>query len=143
MPLPVSESDFQNFIHEFESGTLAKNRWHHAEHVAVAFWYASRFDEQTAVEKSRLGIQNLNSRHGVAQTPTGGYHDTWTIFFATLIHRFVARDLDRSLPLIEKLNRTVRHFADFREITRQYYSPERIDSWAARASWVEPDLRAL
>jgi hypothetical protein len=143
MAVPNNETEYQKFICDFETGTLSKDEWHHPEHVAVAFWYLINFDEKTAVDKIRAGIQNLNSKYGVQQTPTGGYHETWTIFFAKMLRLHIEQKLDRKCDLIQQMNGAIQYLKDFREVTRQYYSRELIMSWEARTSWKEPDLKPL
>jgi hypothetical protein len=101
MTLPNSEGEYQICIRAFETGALPKEDWHHAEHLAMAFWYLTHLDEKEAISKIRVGIQNLNSKHGVEQTPTGGYHETWTIFFAKMLNRHINTELDHKLPLIQ------------------------------------------
>jgi hypothetical protein len=140
---PRSEAEYAALIARFESQSIPRDEWRHADHVIVAFWYVSRLDEDEAVEKIRTGIQRLNAANGVPQTPTGGYHETWTVFFAKLLRRFVDHDLDRSLPPIAQMEAAIAHLADFRGITRRHYSAERIDSWEARTTWLEPDLLPL
>ncbi len=143
MALPKSDQEFQDFIHAFENGTLPKEEWHHAEHVAVAFWYLTHCDPETAIFKIRSGIQNLNLKHGVEQTPTGGYHETWTIFFTKILRNFIRRDVDLDLPLIEQLSQAIEFLKDFKGITGEYYSKNLIMSWEARTSWVEPDIKRI
>lgn len=143
MGLPKNEIEYQRFIHAFETGTLPKEEWHHPEHVAMAFWYLTHFDEETAITKIRTGIQNLNSKHQVQQTPNGGYHETWTIFFAKMLRRYIDQELDRKLSLIQQMECATRYLTDFREMTRRYYSRDLILSWEARISWQEPDIRPM
>ena len=143
MALPKTESEFQLFISDFEAGTLPKSEWHHAEHVAVAFWYLSHLDEENAINRIRSGIQNLNSKHGVSQTLTGGYHETWTIFFSKMLNLYITQDSIKKLPFIERMNSAIQYLTDFRNVTRQYYSRDLIMSWEARTAWRAPDLKAV
>jgi hypothetical protein len=143
MGLPRSETEFRLFIDQFESGALPKTEWHHPEHVAVAFWYLNHLNEEEAVKKIRQGIQNLNLKHGVSQTPDGGYHETWTIFFIKMLKRHMEKNQTKSTSIIELMHPAIHFLKDFREITRQYYSRELIMSWEARVSWKEPDLKLL
>jgi hypothetical protein len=143
MALPKTETELQHFIADFESGTLPKHEWHHAKHVAVAFWYLSHLDEKSAIDKIRSVIKNLNSKHGVLQTPTGGYHETWTIFFSILLNRYNKQDSIKKLSPIEQMNSAIQYLTDFREVTRQYFSRDLIMSWEARTAWREPNLMPL
>lgn len=143
MSIPKNEVELQLFIQQFESGDLAKNQWHHPQHVIVAFWYLSHFDEETAISKICYGIQNLNSKHQVTQTPSGGYHETWTIFFAKVLKRLMNENFRQTLSVMDQMNLAISFLNDFKGITLEYYSKELIMSWKARTSWVEPDLKSL
>jgi hypothetical protein len=143
MALPATEIEFEKFIAKFEAGDFSKEEWRHPQHVAMAFWYLNCFDEVTAIKKICQGIKNLNLNHGVPQTPTGGYHETWSIFFAKILKLFVDEKLDRTLPTIEQMNLSIAFLSDFREISKRYYSRELIMSWEARTQWREPDLCRL
>jgi hypothetical protein len=141
--LPRDEAGYRAFIATFEAAAIPRGEWNHPEHVAVAVWYLGREEEQAAIARIRAGIQKLNAARGIAQTPTGGYHESWTVFFALLIARFLARPEIRALAELERLARAVEYLRDFRAITREHYSPERINSWEARTSWLPPDLKPL
>jgi hypothetical protein len=143
MALPSNEIEYQSFIHAFETGTLSKEEWRHPEHVAMAFWYLTHFDEETATTKICAGIQNLNLKHRVQQTPNEGYHETWTIFFAKMLRRYIDQELDRKLSTIQQMECAIQYLKNFREMTRLYYSRDLIMSWEARISWREPDLRPI
>jgi hypothetical protein len=143
MALPKSEGEFQLFVERFESGSIPKTEWHHAEHVAVAFWYLAHLDEEAAIAKIRQGIKNLNSKHGVPQTLDGGYHETWTVFFAKILRRHIDKESGQHYSLIERMHSSIGFLKNFREVTRQYYSRELITSWEARTSWKDPDLKSL
>lgn len=141
MALPTTETEYRNFIDHFESGTLPKEDWHHAEHVAVAFWYLHRFDTDEAIAKIRMGIQRLNENHGVPQTETSGYHETWTVFFSMMLSDHMRKRLSSGEPLIAQMHDAIDWLRDFRAVTREYYSKERIMSWEARTRWLPPDLK--
>jgi hypothetical protein len=61
------------------------------------------------------GIRRVNVAHGVATTPTGGYHETITRFYMRVICGYVAKEEGRDLLM----------------------------SADARFGWVEPDLRPV
>lgn len=137
----TSEAELSALVRRFESGELPREEWHHAEHVAVAVYYLATLEPAQAEERIRQGIQALNARHGVAQTATSGYHETWTIFLARKLAQFLRAQPRRPLP--ELVSLAVDWLADFRGITRRHYSRELIMSWEARTSWREPDLEPL
>jgi hypothetical protein len=141
MALPKTELEFEEFIAAFESGRLIKQDWHHAEHVAVATWYLLLLPEDEAIQAIAKGIQNLNRHHGVEQTPTSGYHETWTIFFSKILGRYLAQLGHASKT--DKMNQAINYLRDFKSITFEYYSRDLIMSSDARIKWHEPDLKTL
>ena len=71
----------------------------------------------------------------------GGYHETITRFYMWAVRReLLAEPLDKSLA--ELANDLAVALAD-RSLPLVYWSRERLMSAAARAGWVEPDLRSL
>ena len=48
-----SWEEIVRLVSEFEAGTLPHARWKHREHLTVAFWYVSRFDEAEATDRIR------------------------------------------------------------------------------------------
>ena len=143
MTLPKTEFEYHQFIERFESGTLLKGEWHHAEHVAMAFWYLHRLETEAAINKIRMGIQRLNKKHGVVQTETSGYHETWTVFFSKMLSVYMKKRSNSEHALISQLHDAIEWLKDFRTLTREYYSKERIMSWEARTQWLPPDLKSL
>lgn len=89
-------------------------------------------DSELALERMRAGIQALNAANGIPQTETGGYHETLTRFWLTLVRKHWAGEWapfwavlgDKKLPL-------------------RHYSRERLMSREARSGWLEPDLQPL
>jgi hypothetical protein len=89
----------------------------------------------------REGILRFNAAQRIEQTLTGGYHESLTRFYISLVQRFVER-CDRSLSWSELADQVVAECGD-RDLPYRYYSRARLDSWEARTQWLEPDLRAL
>jgi hypothetical protein len=131
----------RDIIAAFESLELPRADWTHRAHLTVAAWYVMWYGPDTALERVRDGIRRYNAANGVAQTPTGGYHETLTRFYVRLVARAVAR-AGLHGPLVQVVNRVVDACED-RELPFAYYSRERLQSWTARTSWIEPDLAAL
>lgn len=133
-------------IDAFRRAVLPQDRWHHPEHVRVAWLTLADSDSlEQAMDRLRDGIRRLNRSHGVEREdgspvePGSGYHETLTRAFLTLIHArrrdgapapdssaFWASNPDLAKPLL------LRH-----------YSRERLLSAEARARFVEPDLEPL
>ena len=120
-----------DLIRQFEEATLPHDRWHHAEHLAVALHYQVHRPAE-AEELMVQGIQKLNAAHGVAQTPTGGYHHTLTIVWVRLLRARIRQGLSSEQLLAQQGEQIL-----------DYYSQARIMSWEARSTWVEPDLQPL
>ncbi|MEZ0335809.1 MAG: hypothetical protein ACAI18_17595 [Gemmatimonadales bacterium] len=125
----------------FESRTLPKVDWTHAAHLTMGFWYAVHLPADVALDKVRSGILRLNESHGVVSTPTSGYHETITRAYMRLIGAYLAEDSEggewhhRANRILERLGT--------RDLLFTYYTRDRLMSPAARAAWMEPDLRAL
>ena len=128
-------------IESFEDRTLARSDWDHAAHLTVAVWYLLNYEEPAAVARTIEGIRAYNASHGIRQTATSGYHETLTLFWLAVAQRYL-RDSAADRPALALVNGFVRAFGD-RQLHLEYYSRERIASWQARQTWVEPDLRPL
>lgn len=101
----------------FDSGTL--RAFPHELHVRLTQAKLARMPEADALASIRRGIRAMAG-------DSGKYHDTRTAAWVTLIAA--------GLPL-EQLHR--------RDLLNDYYSPELLNSQAARDSFVEPDLKPL
>ena len=136
-----STDELSALVNGFDACTLTRAEWTHAAHVSVAVWYVLWYGREEATDRLRAGIQRLNAAHGVPMTPTGGYHETLTCFYVWL----VATEL-HSGPIdatLAEITNAVVEACDDRTIPLRYYSRDRLMSWEARTTWVEPDLRAL
>ena len=72
----------------FAALTLSKPEWTHAAHLAIGLWHATRYGRDDALARLRSGIRRLNESHGVANTTTGGYHETVTRAYVELLAAF-------------------------------------------------------
>jgi hypothetical protein len=133
--------ELRALVDAFEACTVSHAAWTHAAHVSVATWYVLWYGRATATDRMRTGIQRLNHVHRVPMTPTRGYHETLTRFYVWLVaNELRARTIDAS---IAEITNAVVEACDDRTIPLKYYSRDRLMSWEARTTWVEPDLRAL
>jgi len=133
-----STDELRALVDAFEACTLTHAEWTHAAHVSVATWYVLFYGKHDATDRMRFGIQKLNATHGVPTTPTRGYHETLTRFYVWLVARELrAKPIDASLA---EITNAVVDACDDRSIPLAYYSRERLMSWEARTTWVEPDL---
>lgn len=55
----ISEEEILAVVRSFESATISRDAWRHAEHLTVAMHYLLHHDIDTATDKMRSGIFNL------------------------------------------------------------------------------------
>ena len=135
--------EVERLVARFEDGTLPKADWTHRAHLAVALWYASHLPFEEALLAVREGIQRVNAAHGVATTPTGGYHETITRFYLRVICDYVAREEGGSeTDWATRVNRLLSRYGA-RDLPLRHYTRDLLLSAEARFGWVEPDLRPI
>ena len=133
------EESLARFLESFENGTFPGSQFKHPEHLAIAACYLYERSLSDATERARAGIRAFNELQGGQNTVDAGYHETLTVFWLVLIDSV----LDRNLPRIAAARQIVERFASQRDIHRQYYSYNVVNSRAARGAWVKPDLQRL
>jgi hypothetical protein len=125
----------------FVARTLPKKDWTHHAHLRVGLWHLLHHSPEEALGLLRDRIRALNEGHGVANTETGGYHESITRFYVWRIASFLDAS-DRSRPVDELADELLALYGD-KELPLRYWSREKLFSVEARSGWVEPDLRAL
>jgi hypothetical protein len=128
-------------VRRFEDCTLPRAEWTHAAHLTVALWHLLQLDWPEAVARVRRGIKRYNAAHGVRVTPTGGYHETLTLFWLRTVRRFLEAERNEARALVHLANDLIAS-AD-KGLPLAHYTRERLFSPEARANWVEPDLKPL
>jgi hypothetical protein len=131
-----SEKDILNLVAAFESGTIARDKWKHPEHLTVALYYLSHHDLETATEKMRSCIFNLLLSFGVDLTKEMPYHETLTVFWMQTVAAFNASKngssfLDKANELVEKYDK---------DYPLKFYSREYLFSGEARVAFLPPNL---
>jgi hypothetical protein len=138
-PPPYDSIDeIEEVVRRFEAGTLGAGEFHHRQHLTVVLLYLWQFPVDEAAARMREGLYRFLAHHGIGRRK---YHETITIFWL----RKVCSLLDHageSFSTIERANEVLKACDEARLIF-EYYSQGLIDSDAARARWVEPDLRPL
>lgn len=128
----------RDFLEGFES--LPREEWTHEARVRMAYLILRCDDFASAIGRMRRGILRFNSRNGVSNTSSRGYHETLTLAWARVIASASASappDADfatfiASHPDLLRKERILRH-----------YSRERILSARARREFVLPDRDPL
>lgn len=132
-------SEIENLVRAFEDCTLPKPEWTHQAHLTVAMWYLVHYSGREATTRIRNGIKRFNAAKGVRTTPTGGYHETMTMFWICIVSRYLLF-ADGDCSFIELVNGMLESCGD-KNLPLKYYSHDLLMSVRARASRVEPDLR--
>ena len=127
----MTDAEILTLADRLERCLLAKNEFHHRDHlvVAVAYLYAS--DLASAVDRMRASLKRFAAHHNVG----GLYHETLTYFWL----QQVEMRIDRTVCLCESVLKIQEQLAD-RDLPFTYYSREVLNSPEARSAWVQPDL---
>ena len=134
-----SDEEVGEVLRGFESCALPPAEFSHARHLAVALALLARHgDEGAAIERVRAGLRRYLAAHGVDPRK---YHETVTVFWVKRVRAFAARAA-AGPGLAELANGLARACGDSR-LVDDYYSRALLDTEEARASWVEPDLKAF
>jgi hypothetical protein len=120
--------------------TLPKPEWTHAAHFAAAFWILRRSDLNAMRDMPGL-IRAYNEATGVANTDTGGYHETITLASLRSAAAWIAAHARE--PLHVALNTLLASEYGRSDWPLAFWSKERLFSVEARRRWVEPDLEPL
>ena len=141
----MTESDFgsgarawsdEDFLRAFEDLSFPADQFHHREHIRVAWLYLKSSDATRAAEHMAAGILRFANHHGAKQK----YHHTLTLAWMRLVSAaFVETPEGHNFPqfLVEHAE------LPDKDLLKKYYSPELLQTSAARESWVEPDLQPL
>ncbi len=134
-------NEIEQLAKDFNSKTLPLEKWTHKAHLAVGLWFVSHHTREEAILLMRQGIITYNDRVGITNDCHGGYHETLTRFWLSILHRFVRQNPGKSLGELAKL--LFNSAQSSRDLPLQFYSRERLFSLRGRALWLEPDKRRL
>lgn len=126
----MNDAQILTLVDRFERCLLAKDEFHHRDHLAVAVVYLYAGDFPSAMDRMRAALQRFAAHHGVG----GLYHETITRFWLEQAEQ----RLDRGLCVSESVRKVQRELAD-KGLLSQYYSKQILDSSEAREGWVEPE----
>ena len=134
----TSEPEILALAREFENGTIARDKWNHAEHLTVGFYFIRNSSSlPEATNRMRCGILNLLRSFGVNLLKEMPYHETLTCFWMQTINIFARSTGNTSI--VEVCNNLVERFD--KDLPLKFYSRELLFSEKARAEFVEPDLQ--
>ncbi len=125
----------QEFAEAFETCRLPNERFHHRDHLRLAWIYLQRYGARDAPARIGESIRRYAAYHGKPEK----YHETVTIAWLWLLTQAseycgtasFAELLAASPELLDK------------NTLHRYYSPELLASETARTQFVPPDRKAL
>jgi len=138
----VTPSKTIHLIDQFENCTLPIEQWTHEAHFIMAFYYCLQLPLPQAVQKIRQGIKAYNVSVGGQNTDTAGYHETITLFYATVIAHHIIRS-GITVFCDEQVEVLVKQPFIAKEYALKFYSRQLLFSTAARKEWAQPDLQPL
>ena len=137
MPATFKDNEeILDLVRRFESCEINPADFRHYQHLTVALWYVHQFPYETASEKMRTGIQKLAAAYGKT-----GYHETITRFWLVMVRDFAAAAGTEEV-ICDLANRMVTSFEN-KDLIKEYYSEDLLDSSEAKDNWVRPDLKSL
>ncbi len=120
----------------FEACQLDPAKFHHDDHIRLAWLCVQRYGAREAETKLLDGLQRFAQRAGVPQK----FMHTTTVAWARLV---AAAQTDSAgtgdfSEWIQSRSQLLE-----RNLLAKYYSPGRLETPEARSGWVEPDLAPL
>jgi hypothetical protein len=135
-----SDADIDYVARGLIDRSLPKSAWTHAAHFAAALWLIKRGGARAMLEMGPL-IMVYNEATGVANTDTGGYHETITVASLRAASSWLGSR--PGIPLHAVLGEMLATPIGRSDWLLAYWSKPLLFSVTARKSWVEPDLAPL
>lgn len=124
----------EEFIDSFESCSLANERFHHADHVKMAFLYLSRLPALEAIQRFSAALIRFATSKGKPEL----YHETVTWAFLLLIRDRMAR-AGRPQTWTEFAAGNADLLTSKDDVLKRYYCGETLSSELARRTFLFPD----
>ncbi len=131
-----TEESLDNFLAAFEDGSWPVAEWKHAHHLVMATCYVLAYGRDEALQRARFNIPKYNEAQGGQNTEDSGYHETLTVFWIDRVTEVLPVGVSR----VEAVRHVVTALAPKRDVWREYYSFDVIQSREARARYVPPDV---
>jgi len=127
--------DDREFLRTFLSGWPAGERFHHYDHLRIAWLLVERHGPELAAEIVGERLKAMATARGVAPL----YNETMTRFWIRLIDHVHAAT---AAATIDKAIEKVPMLLD-KNLAQRHWSRTVMFGPVARAAWVEPDLAPL
>jgi hypothetical protein len=122
------------FIAQFEDGSLANEGFHHRDHMRMAFLYLRRYPALDAIQRFSSALARFAAAHG----KPGLYNETVTWAFLLLIRERMARARsEQSWEEFATSNADLMSWKD--NVLKTYYRPETLGSDLAKTVFLFPD----
>jgi hypothetical protein len=122
------------FIAQFEDGSLANEGFHHRDHMRMAFLYLRRYPALEAIQRFSSALARFAAAHG----KPGLYNETVTWAFLLLIRERMARaGSQQSWEEFATSNADLMSWKD--NVLKTYYRPETLGSDLAKTVFLFPD----
>ena len=139
--MTTPDHEIARIAHGMIGCTLPKSDWTHRGHFAAALWLVAH-PEVLAREGGMAGlIRRYNVATGVANTDTGGYHETITR--ASMAGAAATLAANPGRPLGAVLDTLMAGPLGDKRWPFAYWTEASLMSPSARRHWVEPDLARL
>ncbi len=139
MPKHSNKNEIIALVNAFESASISREDWRHAEHLTVALFYLSNHDFETAYDRMREGIFNLLKAFEIDLKKEMPYHETLTVFWLKTVDKFLKSK--KGLPILEICNELVETFD--KDYPLAFYRRETLFSDRARTAFIYPDSSEL
>lgn len=126
----------EELVAAFESVQLSAERFSHAEHVRVAWWYLGRYSLPSAVVRFATALRRFAAAHGAA----GKYHETVTVAWMLIIADRLRGSGASSWDAFAAANADL--LVRTPSVLSRYYTDETLASERARQQFVLPDRSA-
>jgi hypothetical protein len=83
----MTDAEILTLVDRLERCMLAKEEFHHRDHLTVAMVYLYASDRETAMDRMRTSLKRFAAHHGV----TGLYHETLTRFWLLQVEQALDR----------------------------------------------------
>lgn len=124
----------RRFINDFERLAFPPDKFHHADHVRLAFLYLCQFPPLDAVSRFSTSLQQFATHHG----KSGLYHETITWAFVFLIRERMTRAGKQcSWRTFARANPDL--ILEGKSLLKKYYRDETLTSDLARTTFLLPD----
>lgn len=125
----------EQLVDAFERTTLPANRFDHASHVRVAWWYLRHHALGAALDRFSTALRRFADAHGAA----GKYHETMTVIYVLAIAERLFEAPDLGWPAFA--GRYPELFERAPTLVERYYTPAQLASVRARNGFVMPASR--